>query len=158
MWDFPIQTHKTLEHNPPDITVIDKKNNKCIVKDLACPFETRTEKKEDEKYTNYSEVKYGIAKICKMKKVEVTAVVTGALGTVTKDYEKWIEKLDLDNWSITEALLTWNGENNTTEKVGYKIIIIIMIIIIRTIRTNIRTKTKNKYKYKNKSEYKNESS
>ena len=94
----------------------------------------------------------------KMKKVEVTAVVIGALGTVTKDYEKWIEKLDLDNWSITEALLTWNGENNTTEKVGYKIIIIIMIIIIRTIRTNIRTKTKNKYKYKNKSEYKNESS
>ena len=25
LWDFPIQSDKTLEHNPPDITVIDKK-------------------------------------------------------------------------------------------------------------------------------------
>ena len=28
---FPIETDKTLEHNRPDITVIDKKNNKCIL-------------------------------------------------------------------------------------------------------------------------------
>ena len=27
--------------------------------------------------------------------------------------------LGLDNWSITEALLTWNGENNR-ESVGYQ--------------------------------------
>ena len=31
-----------------------------------------------------------------MIKVEVIPVVIGALGTATKDFEKWIEKLDLD--------------------------------------------------------------
>ena len=30
-----------------------------------------------------------------MRKVEVIPVVIGALGTVTKHFEKWIEKLDL---------------------------------------------------------------
>ena len=31
-----------------------------------------------------------------MRKVEVIPVVTGVLGTVTKHFQKWIEKLDLD--------------------------------------------------------------
>ena len=41
-------------------------------------------------------MKYEIAKIWKMRKVKVIPVVIGALGTVTKHFEKWIEKLDLD--------------------------------------------------------------
>ena len=41
-------------------------------------------------------MKYEIAKVWKMRKVEVIPVVMGVLGTVTKHFEKWIEKLDLD--------------------------------------------------------------
>ena len=93
---FPIQTDKTLEHNRPDITVIDKKSKKFLLIDPTCPFDTRIEKKEEEKCKNYSELKYEITKIWKMRKVEVIPVVIGALGTVTKHFEKWIEKLDLD--------------------------------------------------------------
>ena len=95
MWDFPIQTDKTLEHNRPDITVIDKKSKKLLI-DPTYSFDTPIEKKEEEKCTNYSELKYEIAKIWKMRKVEVIPVVIGALGTVTKHFEKWIEKVDLD--------------------------------------------------------------
>ena len=36
-----------------------------------------------------------IAKVWKMRKVEVIPIVIGPLGTVTKYFEKWIEKLDL---------------------------------------------------------------
>ena len=75
MWDFPTQADKTFEHNRPDITVIDKKGNKCILIDPICPFETRTERKEEEKCTNYSELKYEMSKIWKMRKVEVIPVV-----------------------------------------------------------------------------------
>ena len=46
LWDFPIQTDKTLEHNRPDITVIDKKSKKCMLIDPACPFNTRIERKK----------------------------------------------------------------------------------------------------------------
>ena len=88
LWDFPIQTDKTLEHNRPDITVIDKKSKECLLIDPTCPFDTRIEKKEEEKCTNYSELKYEIAKIWKMRKVEVIPVVIGALGTVAKHSEK----------------------------------------------------------------------
>ena len=93
---FPYKTHKTLEHNQPDITVIDKKSKKYILIDPAYPFDIGIEKKEKEKCTNYSELTYEIAKIWKMRKVEVITVVIGALGTVAKHFEKWIEKLDLD--------------------------------------------------------------
>ena len=49
LWDFTTQTHKTLEHNRPDKTVIDKKSQKCLLIDPACPFGTRIEKKERQK-------------------------------------------------------------------------------------------------------------
>ena len=64
LWDFPIQTDKTIEHNRPDI--IDKKNKKCLLIDPACPFDTRTDSKEEEKWTNYSKLKYEIERIWKL--------------------------------------------------------------------------------------------
>ena len=51
LWDFPLQTDKQLEH----ITVIEKKNKSCKLIDPSCPFDTRIEKKEKEKCTNYSD-------------------------------------------------------------------------------------------------------
>ena len=94
LWDFPIQTDKTLEHNRLDITVIEKKTKKCLLIDPAYPFDTRIEKKEEEKCSNYCDLKYEIARMWRMK--EIIPVVIGALGTVTKQFEKWIQKLDLE--------------------------------------------------------------
>ena len=91
-----MQTDNTHEHNRPDATVIEKKNKKCIPIDPACPLDTRIEKNEEEKCTHYSKLNYETAKIWKMRKVEVTPVVIGTLGTVTKHSMKWIEKLDLN--------------------------------------------------------------
>ena len=53
-----------------------------------------------------------------MRKVEVMLAVIEALGTVTKHFEKWIEKLDLD--LTLEALFSWNSKNNV-ESVGYEL-------------------------------------
>ena len=88
LWDFPIQTDKALEHNRPDITVIEKKTKKCLLIDPSCPFDTCIEKKEEEKCNNYCDMKYEIARMWRMKDVEVIPVVIGALGTVTKQFEK----------------------------------------------------------------------
>ena len=62
----------------------------------SCPFDTRIEKKEEERCNNYCELKYEIARMWRMKDVEVIPVVIGVLGTVTKQFEKWIQKLDLE--------------------------------------------------------------
>ena len=96
LWVFPMQTEETLEYNRPDITIIEKKSKKYILIYPACPFDTSIEKKEEEKCISYSELKYEIAKIWKMRKIEVISVLIGALGTVTKHVEKLIAKLDLD--------------------------------------------------------------
>ena len=88
LWEFPIQTDKELEHNIPDITVIEKKNKSCQLIDPACPFDTRRGKKEEEKCTNYNDLKYEIARMWKMKRGGCynNSYWIGALGTVTKDF------------------------------------------------------------------------
>ena len=86
--DFPIQTDKILEHNRPDITVIDNKNKKCVLIDPAWLLDTCIENKEEEKCPSYSQLKYEIANIWKMGKAEVIPVVMGALGTVKKHFQK----------------------------------------------------------------------
>ena len=63
--------------------------------DPACSFDTRIEREEEEKCKYYSEMNYEIARIWKMRKVEVIPAVIGELGTATKQYEKWLEKLQL---------------------------------------------------------------
>ena len=100
LWDFPIQTDKTLEHNRPDITLIEKK--KCLLIDPAYSFGTRIEKKKEEKCNNYCDLKCEIARMWRIKDVEVIPVVIEALGTVTEQFEKWIVRLDLE---ITAEML-----------------------------------------------------
>ena len=68
LWDFPIQTDNTLEHNRPDVTVIEKKTKKCLLIGPACSFDTRIEKKEEEKCNNYCDLKYEIVKMWRMKR------------------------------------------------------------------------------------------
>ena len=67
-----------------------------------------------------------------MRKVEVIPVVIGALGTGTKHFGKWIEKLDLD--LTIEALQKpcLLGMARIKRSVGYemKIIIIIMMMMM----------------------------
>ena len=107
-WDFPIQTDKTLEHNRPDITVIDKKSKKCMLIDPACPFNTRIERKK----------KNAEVWDCKHLGNEKGKIYNGSNRVIRNSNKALWEmdreiRLELHDWSITEALSTWNGENNT---------------------------------------------
>ena len=75
LWDFSIQTGKKLNHNKPDITVIDKVNKTCLIIDPSCSFDSRILVKEEEKLSNYDELKYELAKIWSMKKVTIVPIV-----------------------------------------------------------------------------------
>ena len=46
LWDFLIQTDKTLEHNRPDITVITKKSKKLLRIDPACLLTLESSRKK----------------------------------------------------------------------------------------------------------------
>ena len=94
LWDSPIQTCKKLEHNRPWITIVDKLAGKYLLIDPTCSFDTRFDRKEEEKYNKYSDLKYEVTRIRKMKEVEVIPIMIGTLGigTVTKGFNRWMEK------------------------------------------------------------------
>ena len=57
LWDFKIQTENKVEHNKPDIVVLDKIKRKCLIIDVACLFDTRVKGKEKEEIENHQELK-----------------------------------------------------------------------------------------------------
>ena len=69
----------------------------CLIIDVACPFDTRIKKKEQEKIEHYSDLKYEILKCWnkEVEKVMILPTVIGALGTVTKKLRKNLDKVDL---------------------------------------------------------------
>ena len=97
LWDFSIQTEKRIEHNKPDIVVLDKKQKSCLIIDVACPFDTRIKKKEQEKIEYYNDLKYEILKCWnkEVDKVMILPIVIGALGSVTNNVRKNLDKVDL---------------------------------------------------------------
>ena len=77
-------TDKKLDHNMPDMTMIDKKTKVCWIMDVAYPFDRRIDKKEQEKIEAYTELKYEILKIwnTEVQKVVIVPIVIGAIGSV----------------------------------------------------------------------------
>ena len=64
-----------------------------MIIDIAVPADVRVEEKEREKVEKYQDLKREIGRWWNLKKVEVVPVVIGALGSVTKKFDRWIEKL-----------------------------------------------------------------
>ena len=95
LWDVNIQCDNVIEARRPDIVVVDKKEHKGILIDIAVPDDVRVGEKELEKVEKYQELKREIGRLWKLKHVEVVPVVIGALGSVTKDFERWIRKLGI---------------------------------------------------------------
>ena len=95
MWDINVQCNNVIEARRPDIIVIDKKERKGIIIDIAVPADVRVGEKEREKVEKYHDLKREIGILWKLKMVEVVPVVIGALGCVTKGFDRWIKKLGI---------------------------------------------------------------
>ena len=95
LWDINIQCDNVIEARRPDIVVIDKKERVCLIVDIAVPADRRVEEKEQEKVEKYQDLKREIGRMWEIRKVQVVPVVIGALGSVSKGFDKWIGKLDI---------------------------------------------------------------
>ena len=56
LWDFSIQTDLQLEHNRPDLVVLDKQQAVCQIIAVAVPGDGRVELKEKEKIDKYQDL------------------------------------------------------------------------------------------------------
>ena len=93
LWDMYIITDRKVPHNKPDIIVHNENTRECHIIDIAVPACRNIVRKEAEKITKYRELGTELQKCWNLKKVSITPVVIGALGTVTKGVEKYLRKI-----------------------------------------------------------------
>ena len=94
LWDFLFQTDRRIEHRKPDIVILDKTKNTCLIVDVAIPGDHRIALKEVEKIMNYAELKVELERMWKTK-TKVIPIVIGALGSITKKLEENLKELDV---------------------------------------------------------------
>jgi len=97
LWDFTIQTDKRIQHNRPDIVMVNKSEQTTYLIDIAIPADKRCAEKEQEKISKYQPLADEIKALWKSKKVEIVPVVIGALGVISTNHKMYMEKLNLED-------------------------------------------------------------
>ena len=92
LWDFAIQTDKTIIANRPDIVIRDKKKKTCILIDVSVPSDTNTSLKTFEKISKYKDLEIELSKSWKYKMKTVPAII-GALGIINKSTTKYLQQI-----------------------------------------------------------------
>ena len=93
--DFNIQCDHKIKARRPEIEIVEKAQKVCKVTDNVISGDSRVAEKERENVEKYQDLKREIAKMWSMRKVEAIPVVVGTIGTITKNLDKWIEKIGI---------------------------------------------------------------
>ena len=93
LWDMNIQCDVVIGARRPDIIFVDKNKKEAKIIDIAVPGDSRVKNKEEEKIEKYQPLKDELSRVWKLKKIMVIPVVVGALGSVSKNSTKHLEKL-----------------------------------------------------------------
>ena len=83
LWNFNMQCDKIKEGRRPDIVIVEKRGRICKIIDVAVSNDSRVNAKEQEKIEKYQELRWEVARLGKVNKVEVIPVVVEALGKIT---------------------------------------------------------------------------
>ena len=94
LWDFTIQTDREIEARSPDIVLLNRIENECIIIDIAVPADANIAVKEMEKIQKYQDLRREIARLWDIKTC-VVPVVVGSLGMVTKNLAKYLGKIGI---------------------------------------------------------------
>lgn len=95
-WDRTILTDRTIQHNRPDITLIDKTNKNTFLIDLAIPNDTNTYTKEQEKIAKYTPLAIEVKELWNQQEVQIVPIVISATCITTNKFLKHLEKLKID--------------------------------------------------------------
>ena len=91
LWDACIQVDRQTEHRRPDIVVMEKNTNKCLIIAVACPVDNNLILKRNEKLDNYSELRLEIARMGD-KVTSIVPKIIGALGSIPNNLECSLKK------------------------------------------------------------------
>ena len=78
-----------------DIVIANKMEKTAIIIDASIPGDKIIISKEKEKIEKYQNLKREIRRLWNLKKTDVIPVVLGAPGIVTKNFEKYVDKIGI---------------------------------------------------------------
>ena len=85
-----IKCDNVIVERRPDIVIVNKMEKIAII-----PGNKRITDKENEKIEKYQNLQREIQTLCNLKKIDVAFVVLGALGSVTKNFEKYLDEIGI---------------------------------------------------------------
>jgi len=83
MWDIPAITDRNIPENRSDVALHDKKENTCLLIDIATPDDSNFNTKENEKLSKYKDLDIEVSMMREVR-TENVPVIIGALGTMKK--------------------------------------------------------------------------
>ena len=92
LWDFPIQTDKTIMANRPDIIIEDRQLKTCILLDVSIPSDRNTSLKSFEKLSKYKDLELELQKSWRLK-MKTLPIIIGALGVTNKSTSKYLSEV-----------------------------------------------------------------
>ena len=96
LWDYSIRTDRVITAHKPDLTLVDKTINKVSLIDVAVPWDSRAEEKEQEKKRDkYQDLRIELRRLWD-KPVEIVPLIIGVLGTILKSLKRNLEELRAD--------------------------------------------------------------
>ena len=93
-WDRSVEAPRKLEHNRPDITVLDRVARRWTFVDFSVPWDKNVVSKEDEKINNYSPLVKEITKLHQVS-AKVVPLVVGCFGVVSCRLEQYLKELGI---------------------------------------------------------------
>ena len=91
-WDRGVETTQKLEHNRPDVTVLDHTSGLWTFVDFAVPWDKNVVVKEEEKLSKYSPLAKEVRKMYRVK-TRVVPLIVGCLGVVSGRLAGWLKEL-----------------------------------------------------------------
>ena len=116
MWDKTILTDRTILANRSDLIILNKNEQNCLIVDVAVPDDVNVLKKVTEKRLNYKDLQIEISRMWNVK-TKVVAVVIGALGTMSDNFNKEIELIPGKPIAEDIKNIAMNGTTHILRKV-----------------------------------------
>ncbi len=95
-YDRAILTDKTIPHNRPDITLVDKRNKTTYLLDIAIPNTNNVQKTYADKLNKYEELRQEIRRIWKMDRVIILPIILSATGIIPRTLLPNLKETDIN--------------------------------------------------------------
>jgi len=96
-WDTDIITDRMVEHNRPDILILNKQKKEAHIIDISIPLDENIRRARVEKLTKYTKLGQEIKAIYQLKDVRITAIILTCNGLVDKQLSGNLERIGVEN-------------------------------------------------------------